>query len=50
MRRQDWTARGYARVIASAEAKAAQTFDKFSDIITQEEKEPEKPVKLRRTA
>lgn len=42
------TANIYAHVIASAEAKAAQTFDKFNDIIAKDEGEPEEPVKLRR--
>lgn len=34
------TANIYAHVIASAEAKAAQTFDRFNDIITPEESAP----------
>lgn len=41
------TANIYAHVIASAEAKAAQTFDKFNDLIT-EEKTPEKPTEIRK--
>lgn len=35
------TANIYAHVIASAEAKAAQTFDRFNDIVAPEEKPPE---------
>jgi len=35
------TANIYAHVIASAEAKAAQTFDRFNDIITPEDAPPE---------
>lgn len=41
------TANIYAHVIASAEAKAAQTFDKFNDIIVQEEA-PKKQTENRR--
>lgn len=42
------TANIYAHVIASAKARAAQTFDKFNDIVTPEEapKEPEPLVKV----
>jgi integrase len=45
------TANIYAHVIASAEAKAAQTFDKFNDIVLQEEQEikkPKKPAKVKK--
>lgn len=44
------TANIYAHVIASAEAKAAQTFDKFNDLVTKERtpKEPKKPAELRK--
>ncbi len=41
------TANIYAHVIASAEAKAAQTFDKFNDIITQGN-QPKKLASIRR--
>ncbi|WP_024834219.1 site-specific integrase [Ruminiclostridium josui] len=41
------TANIYAHVIVSAEARAAQTFDKFNDIIVQEEA-PKKPTESRR--
>ena len=39
------TANIYAHVIASAEARAAQTFDKFNDLIA-----PEPPAKEKRKA
>lgn len=44
------TANIYAHVIASAEAKAAQTFDKFNDLIVQDEagKASKKPAEIRR--
>lgn len=44
------TANIYAHVIASAEAKAAQTFDKFNDLIVEDEVEeaPRKPAEIRR--
>ncbi len=44
------TANIYAHVIASAEAKAAQTFDKFNDIVAPEEKptEPEPMVEVKK--
>jgi len=44
------TANIYAHVIASAEAKAAQTFDKFNDLIVEDkaEKVPKKPAEIRR--
>ncbi|MFZ3130934.1 MAG: site-specific integrase [Desulfosporosinus sp.] len=42
------TANIYAHVIASAEAKAAQTFDKFNDLIMgdEEEEAPKKPAEI----
>jgi len=42
------TANIYAHVIASAEAKAAQTFDKFNDLIVEDEAEevPKKPAEI----
>lgn len=44
------TANIYAHVIASAEAKAAQTFDKFNDLIASDppKEAPEKPKRLKR--
>lgn len=44
------TANIYAHVIASAEAKAAQTFDKFNDLIVEDEAEEvsKKPAEIRR--
>ncbi len=35
----------YAHVIASAESKAAQTFDRFNDIVPPEAEEPAKKIK-----